>query len=151
MVLLKHLKIHTGPVIISFCKTFADNLHQIGISRIILRQKHQMIIPVLPACQLPVKPGMRRHIDLAADDRIDAFRFRRLIEINDAVHHTVVGDGRTVHAQLFYPLYILFDFIGTVQKTELRVDMQMCKSHDDILPERPYNRPVCVFLPSHLL
>ncbi len=135
MVLFQHLEINTGPVIIPFRESLADNLDQVGITGVVLRQKHQMIIAVLPARQFPVKPGVGRHIDLTANDRIDAFRLRRLIKVNDTIHHSVIRNGRAVHAKFFDPLHIFFNLIGTVQQTELRVDMQMCKCHDGILPE----------------
>ena len=90
-----------------------------------------MIIPVLTAANLTVKPGIGRHIHLTAQDRIDARLPGRPVKINDAEHDAMVGDGTAVHAQLLYPLNALFDLIRTVQQAVLRVDMQMCKFHGD--------------------
>ena len=123
MKLLQHFHIHTGSVIVSFRKPTADNLHQIGIARIILCQQHQMIISVLAAGQFPVKPGMRRHVNFTADDRIDPRRRGFLIEVNDAIHNAVIRDGGAVHPQFFDTFDIFFDFIGTVQQTVFGVDV----------------------------
>ena len=63
---LQHLIVHPGLVVEAVHKAPAHQLHEVFIALIVLRQKHQVIIPVLPAHLLPVKPGARRHIDLAA-------------------------------------------------------------------------------------
>ena len=82
-----------------------------------------MVIAVLAARQFPVEAGVGRHVNLAADDRVDPRLLRRLIEVNDTVHDTVIRDRRAVHPQLLHIPHILFYFVGTVQKTKLRVDM----------------------------
>ncbi len=123
MILPQHFHIHTGSVIVSFRETAADNFYQIGITGVILRQQHQMIISVLAAGQFPVEAGMRRHVNFTADDRIDSRCRGFLIEVNDAVHNAMVRDGGAVHPQLFDPFDIFFDFIGTVQQTVFGVDV----------------------------
>ena len=103
VILAQQLLVHPGPVIISFHKSFGDDLHQIGISFIVLRKKDEMIVSVIPACHLSVKPGIGRHIDLTAEDRVDPLLLRFPVEINDAVHHSVICDRGAVHPQLFDP------------------------------------------------
>ena len=129
MVLLQQLHIHTGSVVIALRKAFANDLRKVGIAHIVFCQKHQMIIAVLTARQFSVKAGMGCHIDLTADDRIDPRLLRRLIKIDRAVHHAMIRDGGTVHSQLLHIFHIFFDLIGTVQETELRVDVEMRKCH----------------------
>ena len=73
-----------------------------------------MVIPVLAAGKLLVKAGIGRHIDLAAQNRLDSGFSCRAVKINDTVHNAVVGDCRTVHAKLFHTLDIFFYFVGTV-------------------------------------
>ena len=114
MELLQHLHIHTGSVVVTFREAAADDFNQVGIPRIILRQQHQMVVPILSAGQLSVKSGTGRHVDFTADNGIDSCRRGLLIELDDAVHNAMVCDGRTVHAQLFHTLDILFDLVGTV-------------------------------------
>ena len=56
MVPVQNLHIHPRFVVIALGKAPAHDLHQIGITGVVLGKKHQMIVPVLPACQLLVKP-----------------------------------------------------------------------------------------------
>ena len=42
---------------------------------------------------LLIKTGAGGHIDLTADDGLDARLFGRLVKLHTAVHHTVVGAG----------------------------------------------------------
>ena len=129
VILPQHLHIHARSVVIPLGKALADDLHQIGIARIVLRQQHEVVIPLIPAADLLVKARVRRDIDLAAEDRLDAVRLCLLIEINHAVHDAVVRDRRAVHAKLLDALDILPDLVGAVEQTILRMYMQMCKCH----------------------
>ena len=129
MILIQKLHIHTGLIVKALCETAADDFHQVGVSRIVLRQQDQMIIPVVPAACLSVKPGIRRHIHLTADDWLDSRFLRRPVKINNAVHHPVVGDGGAVHAKLLHPADIFLYFVGAVQQTVLRMNMKMRKCH----------------------
>ena len=110
MVLLKCLEIHSRPVIISFRKTDRYDLHQILVSPIILSQKDQMVITILPVARLALQARIRCHIHLAADDRVDFC----LIKLDHTVHHTVIRDRRTVHAKFLDAGYIFFYFVGTI-------------------------------------
>ena len=62
-------------------------------------------------------------------NRIDPLLFCLLVKVDDAVHHAVIRDGCRGHAQFLYPGDILFDFVGTVQKTVFRMCVQMDKRH----------------------
>ena len=130
VIAVQHLHIHPGLVVIALGKALADNLYQVVIARIILGQKNQMIIPVLPAVQFLVKPGVWSHIDLAAQNGLDSRLLRRQVKVDGAVHDAVIRDGGTVHAQLLHPRHIFLYFIGSVQKRILRMNMKMCKCHD---------------------
>ena len=129
MIAVQDFHVHPGLVIISFRETFADNLHQVGVTGIVLCQQHQMIIPVLSPGQFLIKTGVWRHIHLAADNGFYPRAFGCPVKINDTVHGTVIRYGSAVHPQFFHPGNIFFDFIGTVQKGIFRVDMQMYECH----------------------
>ena len=129
MKFLQNLHIDTRLVIVPLRKTAADDFAQIRVTSIIFRQKHQMVIPVIPAGNLPVKTGIGRNIDLTAQNRIDTLCPRRTVKIDHTVHCAMVGNRRSRHAQLLDPFYIFFDFIGTVQQAVLCMDVQMCKCH----------------------
>ena len=106
-----------------------------------------MIVPVLTAGQFFVKSGVRSHINFTAKDGANAFRLTGPVKVDDTVHNTVVRDGRAVHAQFFNTLYIFFYLVGTVQQTVFRMDMKMCKCHDN-LPVVPYFAPSKLQNPS---
>ena len=72
---------------------------------------------------LPVKSGVRCHVDLASQNRIDPCLLRFLIKINHAEHDTMIRDGSRCHAKFLDSFYIFFDFIGTVQQTVLCMDV----------------------------
>ena len=78
-----------------------------------------------------IEPGaaLRGHIDLAADDGLHALRLASPIEVDDAVHNTVVRDGHRRLAQLLHQLRQVPDAAGAVQQAVLRVDVQMGKGH----------------------
>ena len=114
MVLLQQLHIDTRLVIISFRKSAAHNLHQVLIALVILRKQHQMVITILPAGQLFIKPGIRCNIDLTPKNRINALCLACLIKINHAIHDSMIRDGCTVHAKLLDTLHIFFNFIGSI-------------------------------------
>ena len=120
---IQYFHVHTGFIVVALRKASADNFHQIGIPCIIFRQKHQMVIPVFPAGQFLIKPGIGRHIHFTADNGVNPLRLRRFIKINDPVHYPVVRNRCAVHAQFPDPLDIFFYFIGTIQKTVFRMHM----------------------------
>ena len=123
MILTQKILIHTGLIIIPFCKSSGNDLHQIGISRIVFCQKYQMMISALSTGSLTVKPGIRRHINFTAENRLDSLLSGFPVKIDHTVHDSVVRDRSTVHAQFFDSGYIFFYFVGTVQKTVLRMDV----------------------------
>ena len=130
MVTVQDLHIHPGLIIIAFGEAFAHDFHQIGIAGVVFRQKDEMVIPIISAGQLFVKPGIGSHINLTAYDRLDPGLLGGPVEVDNPIHNAMVGDGRTVHPQLFYPLHIFLYLIRPVQKTVLRMDVKMCKCHE---------------------
>ena len=80
-----------------------------------------------------VKTRPRRDIDLAADDGLHARRLRRLVKVDCAVHHAVVGDGDRVLPQLLDPVHEPRDAARAVKQAVLRMNMQMDKAHNLLL------------------
>ena len=72
-------------------------------------------------------------VHLTADDRLDSLFFALLIEIHNAEHGSVVGNGKTVHSQLLGTCYRFLDRGGSVQQAVFRMKMEMCKSHRTLL------------------
>ena len=84
-----------------------------------------MVVPVALVPDLMVKAGARRHVDLTADDRLDALLQSGLVELDNAVHDAVVRDGGGIHAKLFDTLYVGCDLVGAIQERVLRMGVQM--------------------------
>ena len=99
-----------------------------------------MVIALLPAADLLVKTRVRRDIDLAPENRLDAVCLRLLIKVNHTVHDAVVCDRGTVHAKLLDTLDILLNLVGAVEQTVLCMYVQMCKCHSlTLLPQASYS------------
>ena len=105
-----------------------DELDEVAVARLVLREQDQMV--VADAIDLAVLLARARgHIDLAADDGLHALLLCLFVEVDDAVHGAVVGDGDAVHAERFRRLDEFLDAARTVEQAELRVDMEMGKRH----------------------
>ena len=76
------------------------------------------------------------HIDLAADDGADALLFALLVEIDDAVHDTVIGDGDGGLAQGLGALDQPLDAAGAIEEAVFAVDVQMDKIGHGVPPWR---------------
>ena len=125
MVGSQHLVIHTRFIIKALDKALGDDLHQILIAGIIFRQQNHMIIAILAASRLPVKTRSGRHIDLPADDRLDAGVDRGAPHLIRAMHVAVVGDADGRHAQFLGALDQIRYFRCAVEQRIMRVIMQL--------------------------
>ena len=77
----------------------------------------------------PVEAGALGHVDLAADDRADAALFGGLVEIQNAVHVAVVGDGHSLLPQFLGAVQKALNAAGAIQEAVFGVDMEMGESH----------------------
>ena len=80
----------------------------------------------------PVRHGPLGQINLTANNRLDPGGFRRLVEINTAVHDPMIGNGNGRLTQLLDPVHHAADTASAVQKTVFRMNMKMYKTHDTI-------------------
>ena len=74
-----------------------------------------------------IKAGTGGHIDLTADDGLDACLFCSLVKLHTAVHNAVVGAGNGSLTALFYAVHQLVNAAGTIQQTVFRMNMQVDK------------------------
>ena len=72
-----------------------------------------------------IEAGTGGHIDLTADDRLDACLFCGLIELDTAVHDAVVCDGNGALTTLLDAVHKLVDTAGTVQQAVFGMDVEM--------------------------
>ena len=98
----------------------AYHVREVAVTHLVFAQQNQ--VPGLTVQLVDtVKPGPGRHIDLAADDRLDALRLAGAVKINDPIHSAVVGDSHGGLSQLLHPLHQLGDTAGPVQKGIFRM------------------------------
>ena len=64
-------------------------------------------------------------VDLAADDRLDSLRLRRLDEIDRARERAVIGERHRRHLELRRPLRQLWNPAGPVENRVLGVDVEV--------------------------
>ena len=91
--------IHARFVVKTFQVGAGNQLNQVLVAGLVFRQQNQVVVVLSPGVRL-----VRLFwcdIDFTADDRLDAGFFGCLVELDDAVHHAVVGNRQAVHAQFF--------------------------------------------------
>ena len=127
-VLPQYLLVYTRFVVVTFNPACGDELYQVLISRLILCQEHQVVLPSV-GFFVTRKTAACGHICLAADHRMDAGLCTLLIKIDDAEHDAMVGYGKMLHTELFGAFYDVFDLCCSIEQTILRVQMKVCKGH----------------------
>ena len=115
----QHVLVYARFIIKALQLTDADNLHQVMVACIVLRQQNQMVHAAVIFFQMRAL----RKIYLAADNRLDACLGALLIKFHCAVHRAVVGNRQAVHAQLLGVGHQLRDFRSAVQQTVFRMYM----------------------------
>ena len=123
MVCGQHFVVYPGLVIKTVKEAFGHNFNQVLVPLAVFCQQYQVVIAVFAAAHFPVKPGTGRHVDFAADNRLDARFPGRAVKINDAVHNAMVCYRHAVHAQFLGTGNQFFDFARSVQQAVFRVDM----------------------------
>ncbi len=67
----------------------------------------------------------RRHVDFAAEDRVDPALSRLIVKHDRREHVSVFGDGRGRHAELDAAVEQLLDPARAVEQRELRVQVKV--------------------------
>ena len=84
-----------------------------------------MVARFLLAAGLLVEAAPGGDVGLVTDDRIDAGRLRRGIELEGPVEIAVVGDRQGIHPQLLRPVDQPFDRTGPVEEAVVAVAVEM--------------------------
>jgi hypothetical protein len=104
------------------------NLNQIAITGVVLRQQQQVEGAVVELRVLILHTA-RRQISFHPDDRTQPGFARRTMEIDDAVHHAVVGQGQRRHAQGLGLRHQIRDVAEPVQHRVLGMDVKVNERH----------------------
>ena len=123
VILLQQLLIDAGLGVKALHKRGRYHFDKVFVTGLIFAQQDQMVIAI-DLVHL-IKAGAGGNIDFAADNRLDARLFSRLVKLHTAVHNAMVRAGNSGLSALFYALHQLVDAAGTVQKAVFRMDVQM--------------------------
>ena len=134
-------------VIKTLQERLAQEAGEILVAGVIARQQGQVMRRRADALAAAVEARGRRHVGLAAQNRLDAARLRRLVEFHGAKHVAVVGDGHGRHAQLLGAVEKLVDAVRPVQQAEFGVQVKMnetllcheCAVSSNVLATQPDN------------
>ena len=123
VILLKKLLIYTRLGIKALHEGSGHHLDEVLIACLILAEQDKMVVAVDFVDF--IEAGAGGHIDLTADDGLDACLFCGLIELDTAVHDAVVRDGDGALAALLDAVHKLVDTAGTVQQAVFGMDVEM--------------------------
>ena len=126
VVLLQQIPVDPWLKIEALGEPPADQGGEIPVAHLIFAQQNQMIGPVVDLVD-SVKPGPGGHVDLAANDGLDARSLGRPVKVHRPVHHPVVGDRHGGLPQFLGPGHQALNPAGTVQQAVFRMNMKMDK------------------------
>ncbi len=125
-VLGQDLLVDAGLVVHPLHLPNGAELHQVEVAVVVSGQEGQVVgIAVDPS--LAQQPRARGDVDLAADDRLDPRVLARLVEVDRAVHHAVVGHGERGHLELGRTCHERGDAARPIEQRILGVVMEVDK------------------------
>ena len=113
MILLQQLQVDPGLAVKAVKKGLGNKIAQVFITLSVFAQEHQVIALVVDAVG-PVRHPAGGYIHFAADDGLDPCRLGGFVEVDAAVHHSVVRNGHGSLAQLLDPVHHGINAAGTV-------------------------------------
>ena len=123
-VLPQQVQVDAGLDVKALQERLRDHVGEIAVALLIPAQQDQVVEGGVELVDL-LEPGPAPwgHIDLTADDGLDARLLAGLVEIHHPVHDPVVCDSHRVLSDLPDPLHQLLDAAGAIQKGEFRMQM----------------------------
>ncbi len=115
VVLPEQVHIDAGLDVKALREGHGHHIAQVAVALLVPAQQHQMPRRTVQLMD-PVEPGAGGHVDLASNDGLHPRRLAGPVEVDDPVHHPMVGDGHGGLAQLLHPLHQLVDAARAVQK-----------------------------------
>ena len=116
-----------------------NQMHQIIVALVILRQQNQMQIIGLSAVAM-IHP-FAGDVHFATDDRLNACFLSLLIKIDHAVQHAVIGNRQMLLPQLLGHLNGIRHLARTIEQAVFRVKMKMAERYR-------FHRSGCPYYPS---
>jgi len=103
---------------------YGRKLHQVVVPFVVFRKEDEMVVPV---SLVPGGVPLGIHVDLAADDWLDACGQAFIVKFHGAVHGAVVGHGDGGHSVLHGPGGELVAPYGPVEEAVFSMDVKMNK------------------------
>jgi hypothetical protein len=133
VVLPQELEVDARLVVEALQIAPGDQAHQVPVPLIVHGEQEEVVHPVEAArLRIPIEAGPLRHVDLAADDRLDAASNRRLVELDRPEQVPVVGHRDGGHARRLRALHQLLDGDGAVEDRVLGMQVEvreLCPAH----------------------
>ena len=124
---LQNLPVHPRLVVKPIDVRLGTQVEQVLPPLVVLREQHQVVPTIRDPCIGPIMPIPRRDIRLHTQNRLDPLLLRDVVELHRRVHVAVVRDRDRTHPKLFDPLDQLVRTIPTIEKRELRMQVQVYK------------------------
>ena len=131
-VLAQQLHVDARLHVEAFGKRERHHMNEVFVAGHVLAQQDKMAVP-LAVDIAAVVARMRREIDLAADDRVNALRLAGAVEVDYAVHDAVVGQRTRGLAEGGDTVHELFDAARAVKQAVFTMHMQMGKRYHLVL------------------
>ncbi len=102
-----------------------DDADEVPVAGLAGGEEDQVVHGLVAAGAALGVTGAARHVDLAAEDGLDALLLARLVELDGAEHVAVVGERHRSHAERLRPGDEVLDLERTVEQRVLRMDVEM--------------------------
>ena len=121
-VLREQVLVDAGLVVEAFEVACGDQIDEVAIAFLGLAEQDQVIVAVGVAAGFV---ALLRNVDFAADDRVHAFAFGGVVELDGAEQVAMVGHGDGGHLLLDDGVHELADLAGSIEQRVIGVAVQM--------------------------
>ena len=118
----EQLLVHPRVVVEPLGERLGRQVAQVPVAEVVHRQQHEVVTDSL---RLVGPALLARDVGLEADDRLDAVLLRLFVEVDDAEHVAVVGDGHRLHAGVGAGLHEIRQADRAVEEAVERVQVEM--------------------------
>ncbi len=122
---LQDLLVDARAVVEALGVAEGHQLHQVVVALVVGGEQGEMVVGLADAGGIPVEAAPRGHVDLAAQDGLQALVPAGVVEGHRPEHVPVVGDGEGLHALPGRLIHEGVDLAGPVEEAELGVQVEV--------------------------